>query len=138
MSATAEKLLVTKPRRTEVLDHGRVRQVFDVLNAPGLVVVWEGFCSEGSDFETISQVYELGNAVFDNASDAIAAWDQQRSDQEMMDALGHALLRWRHGLVRPLWQERPPHEREFWLRNARSFHELLSALGFEVSRRVPS
>jgi len=85
---------------------GRVRQIFDVVNCPGMSVVWEGF-SCGGEFETVSQTFHLASgAVFETSDEALRAWDAQQDDHAIVGALGEALLRYRFGLMRPLWSER--------------------------------
>ncbi|MCC8949315.1 hypothetical protein H8A97_30490 [Bradyrhizobium sp. Arg62] len=134
--STAELVMITKPRpdSVEVLDHGRVRQVFDVVNCPGISVVWEGFKVDADgEFETVSQTYHLSTGkVFDNPDDALLAWDAEHTDQETVDALGEALLRYRHGLMRPLWADRSAGQKSPWIAAARQFRHMLNSIGFDI------
>ena len=135
----AEKLaLFARPRAAEVLPHGRIRQVYDVTNCPGMTIVWEGFKVDAeSEFETVSQTYHLSTGdSFDNPDEALLAWDATQGDHDIAEALGETLLRWRFGLMRPLWSERSPKQKEVWIVNARSFRRLLNGLGFDVVRLV--
>lgn len=137
MSSAAELVMVTKPRAdgVEMLDHGRIRQTFDVVNCPGITVVWEGFSIGDDEFETLSQSYHLSNgAVFDNPDEALLAWDTAQNDHEIVEGLGEAMLRHRHGLIRPLWSERGPAQKQYWITHARSFRRMLNSIGFDVIR----
>jgi hypothetical protein len=81
-ASTAELVMVSRLRDTVALEHGKVRQTFDVLNCPGLTVVCEsqGIGDDG-DFEPLSQSYHLATGeTFDNAAEALLAWDSQHSD----------------------------------------------------------
>lgn len=134
--------MISQLRETVALDHGRVRQIFDVRNCPGLVVVCE-LSDMGNDgeFETVEQRYELtagiGRYIFDNAGEALLAWDAAQTDHETADALGHAMLRHRHGLMRPLWEHRSEKDKVVWIAEARGFRRLLNSLGFDIVR-LPS
>lgn len=135
--STAEQVMISQLRKTEALDHGRVRQIFDVRNCPGLVVVCE-LADMGNDgeFETIEQRFEIPatGKVFDNAGDALLAWDAEQTDHEIAEALGETLLRFRHGLMRPLWGDRKSADKTMWIAAERSFRRLLNSLGFDVIR----
>ncbi|MBV9542223.1 MAG: hypothetical protein JO167_13250 [Alphaproteobacteria bacterium] len=133
----AEQLaLFARPRAAEVLPHGRIRQVYDVTNCPGMTIVWEGFkVDAGGEFETVSQTYHLTTGdVYETPDEALVAWDAKQNDHAIVEALGEALLRFRFGLVRPLWSERTPKLKEGWIANARCFRRLLNGLGFDIVR----
>lgn len=136
MSA-AEQIMISQLRETIALDHGRVRQIFDVRNCPGLVVICElaDMGNEG-EFETIEQRYEIPatGKVFESASDALVAWDAEQTDHEIAEALGEALLRYRFGLMRPLWADRTPGDKAIWIAAARGFRRLLNGIGFDLVR----
>lgn len=135
-ASTAEHVMVSRLRDTEALDHGKVRQTFDVINCPGLTVVCESQCiGDEGDFEPLSQTYYLSTGeTFDSPSEALLAWDAQQTDIEFIDTLGHALLRQQHGLMRPLWEHRNPRDKSVWIVNARHFRTLLNSLGFDIVR----
>lgn len=137
--STAEQVMVSQLRETIALDHGKVRQVFDVLNCPGLTVVCElSDLGDEGDFETVSQTYHLATGeVFENAAEALLAWDSQQTDLELIDTLGHALLRYRHGLMRPLWEHRKERDKTIWIVAARGFRRLLQSLGYDIVRMEP-
>jgi hypothetical protein len=139
MSA-AEQVMISQLRQTIALDHGRVRQIFDVRNCPGLVVVCD-LADMGNDgeFETVEQRYEIpaSGKVFDNAGEALLAWDAEQTDHEIAEVLGEALLRYRHSLMRPLWSERKPVDKAIWIAAARQFRRLLNSLGFDLIRMEP-
>ncbi len=135
MSA-AKQLMISELRQTIALDRGRVRQIFDVRNCPGLMVICE-LADVGGDgeFETIERRYVLSSGrEFDDAGEALLAWDSEQQDHEIVDALGETLLRYRLGLVRPLWSERKPADKAIWIAGARSFRRILNSLGFDVVR----
>jgi hypothetical protein len=126
--------MVSRLRGTVALDHGKVRQTFDVLNCPGLTIVCESQ-HNGDDFEPLSQVYQLSTGeTFDNGNDALLAWDAAQSDREIMEALGETLLRYRHGTIRPLWSERRAADKAFWITGARAARRILNDLGFDIVR----
>jgi hypothetical protein len=135
--STAEQVMISQLRQTIALDHGRVRQIFDVRNCPGLVVICE-LADMGNDgeFETVEQRYEIpaSGKVFDNAGEALLAWDAEQTDHEIAEALGETLLRFRHGLMRPLWADRKPGDKAMWIAAARGFRGLLNSLGFDIIR----
>lgn len=139
--STAEQVMISELRQTIALDHGRVRQIYDVRNCPGLVVICDlADVSADGEFETVEQRYELpaSGRVFDSADEALLAWDAEQQDHEIVDALGQALLRYRHGLMRPLWEERKDRDKAFWIAAARGFRRLLNSLGFDIVRKDPS
>lgn len=140
MSA-AEQVMVSKLRETIPLDHGRIRQIFDVTNCPGLLVICDiSDIGDDGEFETIEQRYEMPatGRVFDDAGEALLAWDAEQTDHEVADALGHALLRYRHGLaLRPLWQDRNGKQKSLWIAQARSFRALLNSVGVDIVRMEP-
>lgn len=131
--STAEQVMISQLRETVTLGHGRVRQIFDIKNCPGMIVVCE-LADTGTEFETIEQRYEIPamGLVFDNAGDALLTWDNAQNDHEVAEALGEALLRYRHGLIRPLWGERKPKDKAIWIAGARAFRRLLNSLGFDI------
>ncbi|CAN7381594.1 hypothetical protein LJR220_003396 [Bradyrhizobium sp. LjRoot220] len=136
MSA-AEQVMISQLRETVALEHGRIRQIFDVRNCPGLIVICElADVGADGDFETIEQRYEMPatGRVFDNPGDALLAWDAEQQDHEIAECLGEALLRYRHGLLRPLWADRTPKDKALWIAAARGFRRLLNSLGFDVVR----
>lgn len=139
-ASTAQQVMISELRCTIALDHGRVRQIFDVRNCPGLVVVCD-LSDVGNDgeFEMVEQRYEMPaiGAVFDSADEALLAWDAAQTDHEIADALGHALVRYRHGLMRPLWEHRTDKDKVIWIAAARGFRRLLNSLGFDIVRMEP-
>lgn len=136
----AQQVMISHLRETVPLEHGRVRQIFDVRNCPGLIVVCD-LADIGNDgeFETIEQRYEMPatGRVFETADEALLAWDAEQTDHEIAEGLGEALLRHRHGLVRPLWAERKAADKAIWIAAARSFRRLLNSLGFDIIRMEP-
>lgn len=139
MSA-AEQVMISELRETIALDHGRVRQIFDVRNCPGLVVVCDlSELGNDGEFEKIEQRYEMPatGTVFESAEEALLAWDAAQTDHEIADALGHALLRYRCGLIRPLWEHRADKDKAIWIAAARGFRRLLNSLGFDIIRMEP-
>lgn len=134
---TAEQVMISELRETVPLDHGRIRQIFDVRNCPGLVVVCElSDLGNDGEFETVEQRYELpaSGKVFDSAGEALLAWDAEQTDQEIVEGLGEALLRYRFGLMRPLWADRTAKDKAIWIAAARGFRRLLNSLGFDIVR----
>lgn len=135
--SVAEQVMISELRETVALDHGRIRQIYDVRNCPGMVVVCD-LADVGNDgeFETIEQRYELpaSGKSFDSASEALLAWDSEQTDHEIAEAFGEALLRYRLGLMRPLWADRPPKDKAIWIADARSFRRILNSLGFDIIR----
>jgi hypothetical protein len=140
VSSTAEQVMVSELRTTIALDGGRIRQIFDVKNCPGLVIVCDlSDLGNDGEFETVEQRYELPacGRVFDSADEALLAWDAAQTDHEIADALGHALLRYRHGPMRPLWEHRTDKDKVLWIAAARGFRRLLNSLGFDIVRMEP-
>jgi hypothetical protein len=138
--STAQQVMISELRETVALDHGRIRQIFDVRNCPGLVVICElSDLGDDGEFETVEQRYEMPatGAVFESADEALLAWDAAQTDHEIADALGEALLRWRHGLIRPLWGQRRDKDKALWIASSRAFRRLLNSLGFDIVR-LPS
>lgn len=132
----AEQVLVSQYRETKAIGNGEVQQIFDVLTCPGMMVVCTG-THIGDHFESEGQVYELSNGQqYDNAGEALLAWQDMQGDLEALDALGHALLRTKLGLIRPLWADRTPQDKAIWIAVARTFRSLLNSFGFEVTRRT--
>lgn len=136
MSAS-EQVMISQLRETIALDRGRVRQIFDVKNCPGLIVVCD-LADVGPDgeFETVEQRYELpaSGRIFEGPDEALLAWDAAQTDHEIAEGVGEALLRTRLGLIRPLWADRKPAEKAFWIAGARSFRRLLNSIGFDIVR----
>jgi len=133
----AETVMVSQLRNTEALDHGKIRQTFDVINCPGITVVCVSQGFEDGEIEPLSQTYHLFTGeVFESPSEALLAWDSRRDVLDALDAVGHALLRYRHGLMRPLWHDRKAAEKAVWLNGARVFTGLLNSLGFEIVRKA--
>lgn len=135
----AEQVMVAELRETVALDHGRIRQIYDIKNCPGMVVVYElsDVNSEG-EFETVSRTYELSTGkIFEDGGEALLAWDAEQTDHEIAEALGETLLRFRHGLMRPLWADRKPGDKTMWIAAARGFRGLLNSLGFDIIRMEP-
>jgi hypothetical protein len=139
MSA-AQQVMISHLRQTIALEHGRVRQIFDVRNCPGLIVICDlaDMGSEG-EFETVEQRYEIpaSGKVFESADEALLAWDAEQNDHEIAEGLGETILRYRHGLMRPLWADRKPADKAMWIATARAFRRLLNSLGFDIVRMEP-
>lgn len=136
MSLHSEQVLASKLRKTEALRDGRVRQFFDVLPCPGMQVICESVADNSGEFEPISQVYRLANgAVYDDADAAFLAWANLRGENELLDAIGEALLRHHHGLIRPLWQHRTPEQKSIWLTRARHFLGTAQSIGLNIERK---
>ena len=131
----ARQIMFPKLRQTIAMDRGRVRQVFDVQNCPGLIIVCDLAEMDG-EFETVRETFEIPSSgqVFDDADVALLAWDSEQNDHEIAGALGEILLRYRHGLMRPLWSERKPADKAIWIATARSFRRVLNSLGFDIIR----
>lgn len=133
-------VFVSKLRKTETLEGFRVRQTFDILNMPGLTVVCiSGLEGEGADQELvpISQEYHLATGeTFTTIEQAVLAWDGLKGELELNETLAHALLRYHHGLVRPLWEDRSPVQKEPWLTRARQFRQLATSLGISITKRA--
>lgn len=132
--------MISELRETITLDHGRVRQIFDVKNCPGLIVICD-LAEVGADgeFESVTQRFEIPSlgTTFESADEALLAWDAAQTDHEIADALGHALLRYRHSLMRPLWEHRTDKDKVIWIAAARGFRRLLNSLGFDIARMEP-
>ena len=54
----------------------------------------------------------------------------------LLDAIGEALLRHRHGLIRPLWEHRTPEQKAVWIASARQFKALAESLDLSVTKRM--
>lgn len=136
LDITDSSVFVSKLRRTDTLEHGRVRQIFDVVNMPGLMVVCISMM-EGDEFAPVSEEYHLSNGqTFTNLDDAVLAWDDLKADLELMDTLAAAILRYHHGLVRPLWEHRDAVQKEPWLTRARHFRQFAESLGLTITKAV--
>src|SRR5258708_18860465 len=99
--ANAETIFVSRLRATETLAHGRIRQVFDVLNLPGMQVVYISADIGSGGLEPISQEYSLANGTtYDDIDSARLACDDIADEMRIIDAIGAALLRHSHGLIR--------------------------------------
>jgi hypothetical protein len=131
-----EAVFVSKLRRTDTLEHGRIRQIFDVVNLPGLQVVCISKTDEASgEISLVSQEYKLASGVtFTSIDEAVVAWDNLKPDLDLLDALGEALVRYSHGLMRPLWCHRTPAQKEPWLARARQFKQLADSLGLSIEK----
>jgi len=134
----AGTVFVSKLRSTETLEHGRIRQTFDVVNLPGMQVVCvSALTGDEGDLAPVSQEYHLANgAVFDSPDDALLAWDDMADEMALLDALGGALLRHVHGLIRPLWEHRTPEQKWPWITRARQFKGVAESLGLEITKRM--
>jgi hypothetical protein len=135
---SAETVFVAKLRQTIALDSGRIKQIFDIVNLPGLQAICvSDIDSEGGEFEPISQIYVLPNgAEFDNADDALLAWDDLKDELALLDVIAEALLRHKHGMIRPLWQDRPPEQKAVFIASARQFKALADSLGLTITKRM--
>lgn len=135
---TGETVYVSRLLRTDTLEGGRVRQTFDVLGLPGMQVLCVSQMSEPEgEFEPVSQEYLLANGQsFTKLDDALFAWDELKADLALLDAVGALLLRSRHGLMRPLWDERTHEQKEFWLAQARQFLQLAGSLDLSIAKRM--
>lgn len=135
--ADSGTVFVSKLRSTETLDHGRIRQTFDVVNLPGMTVVCVSAIDDVGDLAPVSQEYGLSTgAVFDNPDDALLAWDDMADELALLDAIGAALLRHAHGLIRPLWEHRTPEAKWPWITRARQFKEVADSLGLQITKRM--
>ncbi len=135
--ANAETIFVSRLRATETLAHGRIRQVFDVLNLPGMQVVCISADIGSGDLEPISQEYSLANGTtYDDIDSALLAWDDMADEMRLLDAIGAALLRHSHGLIRPLWEHRTPAQKWPWITKARHFKTLADSLGLSITQRM--
>ena len=134
--ANAGTVFVSKLRSTEALDHGRIRQIFDVVNLPGMQIVCvSATAGDAGDLEPVSQEYHLANgAVFDSPDDALLAWDGLVDELALLDAIGAALLRQGHGLIRPLWEHRTPEQKWPWITKARQFKGVADSLGLVITK----
>lgn len=134
---SGEPVYVSKLIRTDTLEDGRVRQLFDVIGLPGLQVVCVSRMNSEQEFESVSQEYRLADGqTFANLEDALFAWDELKADLALLDAVGDLLLRSRHGLMRPLWGERTHEQKEFWLAQARQFLQLAGSLDLSIAKRM--
>jgi len=133
----AETIYVSKLLRTDTLEHGRVRQIFDVLGLPGMQVVCVSQVNDDREFEPVSQEYRLTDGqTFENLDDALLAWDELKASLALLDGVGELLRRHRHGLMRPLWQELKDHEKEPWRAMARQFLQLATSLDLSIAKRM--
>lgn len=133
----AETVFVSKLRKTETLEHGRIRQVFDVVNLPGMQIVCVSAINRDGDLVPVSQEYHLATgAVFDDQDDALLAWDSLVDEMALLDTIGAALLRFQHGLIRPLWEHRTPEQKWPWITKARQFKGIAESLGLDITKRA--
>lgn len=132
----AERVFASKLRKTEMIEPDRMRQTFDMLALPGMQIVCISVIDDGSgDFMPISQKYQLlDGSSFDSLDEALLAWDDKQAEIELVDAIGQALLRHAHGLIRPLWEHRTPEQKYPWLTRARQFKDLAESLGLQITR----
>jgi hypothetical protein len=133
--ANTETIFVSKLRKTETLPRGRVRQIFDMVNLPGMQVVCISALGDDGDFAPISQEYQLANgAAYDTLDDALLAWDDMSSELALLDTIGNALLRYGHGLIRPLWEHRTQEQKWQWITRARQFKGIADSLGLSITK----
>jgi hypothetical protein len=133
--SNAETIFVSKLRKTETLPHARVRQIFDMVNLPGMQVICISHIGDDGEFEIISQTYELANgAAYDTLDDALLAWDDMSSELALLDTIGNALLRHHHGLIRPLWEHRTAEQKWPWITRARQFKGVAESLGLSITQ----
>ena len=59
-----------------------------------------------------------------------------KGEIELVDAIGAALLRHAHGLVRPLWEHRTPEQKYPWLTRARQFKSLAESIGLRITKEM--
>src|SRR5258708_32631723 len=86
--ANAETIFVSRLRATETLAHGRIRQVFDVLNLPGMQVVCIAADIGTGDLNAISQEYSLANGTtYDDIDSAPLAGDDMTYDMGVLGAV---------------------------------------------------
>jgi hypothetical protein len=139
VSTQAQTVFVSRLRQTIPLEPGRIKQIFDVVNVPGLQVVCVSTIEGDGDFEPISQTYVLpdGNEL-DSVEDALLAWDDLKDEVALLDTIASALLRHKHGLIRPLWEQRTAEQKAVWITQARQFKSLAESLGLQVARRGAS
>lgn len=137
LEANAATVFVSKLRQTIPLERGRIKQIFDVVNLPGMQVVCISVIEGDGDFEPISQEYTLPNgAKFDNPDDALLAWDDLKDELALLDTIGAALLQHSHGFMRPLWEHRKPEDKAFWISRARQFKGVAESLGLSIAKRM--
>jgi hypothetical protein len=55
--------------------------------------------------------------------------------RDMHDRLGEALRRWFHGLIRPLWRDMSPEQKQLWRDRAAAFEHLAHDVGIELRCR---
>lgn len=122
---------------TRALDAGRIEQTFDVEGHPGLRVVTTFALNDFGDLEPIGNVYHLANGqMFEDTDTALQAWQDLGDELEILDALGHAMLRHQHGLIRPLWEHRTAEQKWSWITRANSFKKLAEGLGLSITKET--
>lgn len=128
----SQPVIVTRLRDTTPLRSGRLRQIFDAVNFPGISVV----CvtePTSCDPRLVSQIYELDDGQqFTDADAAISAWQRAANNREASELLGEALRRLVRGLVRPLWNELTDDQKASWVQTAAAFARLLEAFGLRI------
>jgi len=137
LDITDDSVFLPKLRRIDTLPDGRVRQVFDIVNMPGLQVICIVAPDDDGELKTVSEQYCLSNGQsFDKIDDAVLAWDGLKDDLELLDTLAHVVLLYHHGLVRPLWEHRDGVQKEPWLTRARQFRQLATSIGLSITKAV--
>jgi len=80
----SEFILVSRLRTTRCLDHGRIEQIFDAVNCPGLCVICISAMGADGDLGPVSQTYEFGGQQYDQLDDALLAWGDIHSAEEAL------------------------------------------------------
>ena len=137
VQAAEERVFAWKLRKTEATEVDRVRQTFDMLAIPGMQIICISAADENGDLVLISQKYRLlDGSSFDSLDEALLAWDDKKTEIELIDTIGEALLRHAHGLIRPLWEHRTPEQKYPWLARARQFKDLAASLGLQITKEA--
>jgi hypothetical protein len=82
MTSLAEVVAVSKLRKTAMLEGGRIEQIFDAINLPGLCVICISGLDDEGELSPISQVYEIAGIQYDDLDTALLAWDDHHNSQE--------------------------------------------------------
>lgn len=82
MTPLAETILVSKLRKTAVIGNAQIEQIFDVINAPGMVVICVSGLDEDGELAPISQVYEVAGLQYGDIDSALLAWDDARQQRQ--------------------------------------------------------
>lgn len=135
-AGNVEQVMVKVYRSTEPLTGNRTRQIYDIKNCPGLIVVRDGY-HVGDHFEVEDTQYQVQatGRYFTDAAEALLAWDDAKGERELLDALAHSLRRYRMGVVRPLWEDTPPADKAKWIGNAKIFRDTMIRLGIDIKKR---